>query len=308
MAGEGDAVGDAERVCQRLQRSAFGAVAEDRQRLPRLHRLGEGAQHQREMLLGDHPPDRDEAARTRRPRCARRHQLGRADRGIVDYMAPRRHHRRQLGRHRFVHHHPAARAPRLDAQPCAPEEAADGVEIAPGEIVAHLDDDRRAAAAKHQPHREGDDGVGGAGNEQHIGAQPADHGRQREDHPQRLPAGLAAARLARHQIIDVTEFLAHRAIRAAEKQRRIHAHRSPMPHQTQCNPLHAARMEAVKEGENAQASAAIGWRQSLVLCHRCDFVSPVCTLFFRSGSRSHPGCDRTFHRFAYYFTTEACIG
>ncbi|WP_294329171.1 hypothetical protein [uncultured Sphingomonas sp.] len=99
----------------------------------------------------------------------------------------------------------------------------------------------------------------------------------------------------------------HRAFGTTKKERRIYAHGAPMPHQTQCNPLDATRMEAVEKGENAKASVAAVWRQSLVLCHRCDIVSPVCTLFLRSGSKSHPGCDRTIRRLAYYFATEVHI-
>jgi hypothetical protein len=138
------------------------------------------------------------------------------------------------------------------------------IEVAPREIVAHLDDDRRAAPPEQQRHRHRDDRVGGTGDEQNVRPQPANRGGQREDHPQRFPAALVPARLARHLVADIGELFAHRPVVAAENQRCVHPHRAPMPDEAQCHALHAARREAVQEGKNADSSAAIMWRQSRI--------------------------------------------
>ncbi|UYY76965.1 hypothetical protein [Sphingomonas sp. R1] len=73
-----------------------------------------------------------------------------------------------------------------------------------------------------------------------------------------------------------------------------------MPHKAQSHPFHAAGMEAVEEGKDANASAAKLWRQSRVPCHRCDIVSLLYSLFLATESKLRCRCTKTSGRLGDY--------
>ena len=223
MARQIEPGGDPEVRCQSLQLRAVTAFAHDHQPRGGIAEPSKGAQQQREVLLAREPPDRDVARRSRDRTGARKsRQLGelrRLERGVLDDRnAQIRHlHRaRDLFAHRRGHADEAVEPAALNAQPEPIAPPRRSGQVAPLQIVADLDHDRRAIPAKQQLQRDRDDCISVARREQHIDLVAAQPAPRRPDHPQGLEAG-GRHRFGALDIVELGRGIAHRACAAAEQ-------------------------------------------------------------------------------------------